>query len=110
MATSIINVADMGELGEGNDTAIFQAALDSVPSQGGTVIYPAPIYVPTGSLTISKHRSHVLGAGLYATEIVPTDSFSGKVFDFTKSAAVLYWGRYKSENSDLYHRYQRLQT
>jgi hypothetical protein len=90
MAISIIDVAKYGELGYGNDTAIFQVALDSVEGYGGTVIYPAPIYVPTEPLVVSKNGTHVIGAGPYATSVCPAVGFSGKVFDFTAGASELY--------------------
>src|SRR3990172_11960702 len=90
MASSIINVKNYGTLGAGQDTSIFQQALDAVPSQGGTVVYPAPVYVPTGPLTISKHRTHVIAAGIYATGVYPAAGFSGKVFDFTNGESILF--------------------
>jgi nitrous oxidase accessory protein NosD len=55
-----VNVRDKGALGDGvhNDTAAIQAAIDSLPSTGGTVYVPAGRYM-VDALKSIKMRSHM---------------------------------------------------
>lgn len=59
----VINVREFGATGDGvtNDTTAFQAALDAVPSIGGTVFVPCGEYL-LGAVTI-KSNTVLLGAG-----------------------------------------------
>lgn len=57
--TTTINVRDQGALGDGvhNDTAAFQAAINALPTTGGTVYVPAGRYM-IDALTSVRMRSH----------------------------------------------------
>jgi hypothetical protein len=60
IGSASVNVRNTGALGDGvhNDTAAFQAAINSLPSTGGTVTVPAGRYM-IDALTSVKLRSHV---------------------------------------------------
>ena len=86
---NVINVKDFGALGDGtkDDTAAIQAALDAVPSTGGTVFLPAGTYNVTGILC-HGNKIVVIGGGratLQATvneiRILSTNGFHDCVFD-----------------------------
>jgi parallel beta-helix repeat protein len=59
IGSATINVRNKGALGNGshNDTAAFQAAIDSLPSSGGTVTVPAGRYMIDAVKSI-RMRSH----------------------------------------------------
>jgi polygalacturonase len=60
IGSATVNVRNAGALGDGvhNDTAAFQAAINSLPSTGGTVTVPAGRYM-IDAVTSVKLRSHV---------------------------------------------------
>jgi hypothetical protein len=61
----VINVKAYGATGDGttDDTTAIQAALDAVPSSGGTVLLPAGTYVITSTLVIDKENTVLEGVG-----------------------------------------------
>lgn len=60
IGSAAVNVRNTGARGDGvhDDTAAFQAAINSLPSSGGTVTVPAGRYM-INALTAVKLRSHV---------------------------------------------------
>lgn len=60
IGSASVNVRNAGALGNGvhNDTAAFQAAINSLPATGGTVTVPAGRYM-IDAVTSVKLRSHV---------------------------------------------------
>lgn len=61
----IVNVKDCGAVGDGttNDTAAIQAAIDSLPANGGTVLFPVGVYGIGAPLLVSKKNTVLLGTG-----------------------------------------------
>lgn len=61
----VINVMAYGATGDGStdDTAALQAALDAVPSSGGTVLLPAGTYIVSSTLVIDKDSTVLSGIG-----------------------------------------------
>jgi polygalacturonase len=59
IGSTVINVRNAGALGDGrhNDTAAFQAAINALPSTGGTITVPAGTYM-IDALTSINMRSH----------------------------------------------------
>lgn len=59
IGTATVNVRNAGALGDGkhDDTAAFQAAINSLPATGGTVTVPAGTYM-INALTSINMRSH----------------------------------------------------
>ncbi len=64
-AYEAFNVKSYGAVGNGStdDTAAIQAAIDAVPSTGGTVFLPAGTYLVTAALKL-KSNLHIVGSGL----------------------------------------------
>jgi Pectate lyase superfamily protein len=60
-----VNVKDYGAKGNGtaDDTIAIRAAIAALPANGGTVFFPRGTYKLTGTLTISKHSTHLVGEG-----------------------------------------------
>jgi hypothetical protein len=60
IGSTTVNVRNKGALGNGkkDDTAAFQAAINSLPASGGTVMVPAGNYM-INALTAINLRSHV---------------------------------------------------
>jgi hypothetical protein len=60
-----INVKDYGATGNGttNDTTAIRNAIAALPANGGIVFFPAGTYKMTGTLTITKHSTHLVGEG-----------------------------------------------
>lgn len=60
IGSATVNVRNAGALGDGvhNDTAAIQAAINSLPATGGTVVVPAGRYMIDASRSINL-RSHV---------------------------------------------------
>lgn len=65
-----INVLDMGAVGDGvtDDTLAIQAVIDSIPSSGGTIYFPAGTYIITSALVI-KSGINIVGDGPRASII-----------------------------------------
>jgi hypothetical protein len=61
-----VSVKDFGAVGDGtiDDTAAIQAAINSLPSRGGIVIFPAGIFRTTAKITI-KSFTTIQGAGKF---------------------------------------------
>lgn len=59
-----VNVVAYGAVGDGatDDTAAIQAAIDDLPSGGGTVYFPSGTYFRNGTLTV-RPRLGMVGAG-----------------------------------------------
>lgn len=60
-----LNVREFGATGDGstNDTTPIQAALDAVPSLGGTVYFPPGTYIVSATNLTPKANTRLLGAG-----------------------------------------------
>lgn len=56
---------DYGAVGDGvtDDTAAIQAALNAMPSNGGTVFFPAGSYLITSMLTVAVTGTQLIGSG-----------------------------------------------
>lgn len=89
----VISVKDHGAIGNGttDDTAAIQAAINAA-SAGAMVYLPAATYRVTGTLTISNHRVHIVGAGKNATKMSFVPASGGlPLFHFSTGInAVLY--------------------
>jgi hypothetical protein len=88
----VINVRDFGTKGDGkeDDTKAVQDAFNAVTDHGGIVYFPTGNYYITGPLHIKKHRTHILGAGIYAATIIFNPASSSPLFDLNASPGVLY--------------------
>lgn len=64
-----VSVKDFGAVGDGttNDTAAIQAAIDAIGASGGTVLFPAGIYL--GYAFVWKNNVALVGAGSSITTI-----------------------------------------
>lgn len=64
-ASPTINAKAYGATGDGttDDTSALQAAIDAVPSTGGTVLLPAGNYLISSALTIDKDGTVLTGVG-----------------------------------------------
>jgi hypothetical protein len=72
-----LSVSDFGAVGDGSDeTTKIQAAIDSLPAKGGTLIFPAPVsyYLVSSTLSLKK-RVVLAGRSKYGCQI----NFSGGV-------------------------------
>lgn len=67
--TGGINVVNFGAdpSGAGDSTAAIQAAINSVPSAGGTVLFPAGSYQISGTITVSNSNITMQGVGAGST-------------------------------------------
>lgn len=87
---SIESVTAHGAIGDGvtDDTAAIQAAIDALPSTGGTVWFPIPSvrYLTTVALTIAKSSVKLLGPGRKAAEIRNSAS---NMFDLSVAAGTI---------------------
>ncbi len=77
------NVKDYGARGDGitNDTNAIQAAIDSLPSAGGTLYFPAGIYIVKASaaetysiLQLKQKQTRVFGGGVGISTIKVADN------------------------------------
>lgn len=60
---TVVNVKGKGAVADGvaDDTSAIQSAINSLPSAGGTVFFPAGIYKITSSITINSSRVCLVG-------------------------------------------------
>lgn len=65
LLNSTINAKTYGAVGDGStdDTTALQAAINAVPSSGGTVTIPAGTYVVSSTLVIDKDATVITGVG-----------------------------------------------
>lgn len=89
-----VSVKDFGAIGNGtsDDTLSIQAAIDSLGSSPGTIYFPPGTYKVTSTITVSKNRVHLVGAGSWATQILFAPTANATCFKFSAGAAVLYQG------------------
>lgn len=61
----IVSVKDFGATGDGvtDDTAAIQTAINSLPTSGGEVLFPAGSYLISSSLTSNKNNLRLRGVG-----------------------------------------------
>lgn len=73
-STPTINVKAYGATGDGttDDTSAIQAAINAVPSSGGTVLLPAGNYIISTTLTIDKDGTMLTGTG--AASVIRTSN------------------------------------
>lgn len=90
----IVSVKDFGAKGDGinDDTSAIQAAINSFTSGRGKVYFPAGTYKVTSTITVSKDRVHLVGAGSWATQILFAPAANGTCFKFSAGSSVLYQG------------------
>lgn len=86
------NVKDFGAVGNGanDDTSAIQAAINSLPAQGGTVYVPAGRYKITSTLTLGNGSAAAISTKAsirFIGEGGPTSS----TFGDTKAGSVLVW-------------------
>tara|TARA_S200002703_G_scaffold158775_1_gene170040 strand:+ start:1857 stop:4079 length:2223 start_codon:yes stop_codon:yes gene_type:complete len=74
----VISVKDYGAVGDlvTDDTAAIQAAINSLPSTGGEVFFPAGKYKVTSTITASVNNTSLRGVGNSGTQIRSTVSGS----------------------------------
>jgi hypothetical protein len=89
-----VSVKDFGAVGNGvaDDTAAIQAAIDSFASGNGTVYFPTGSYKVSSTITVSKNRIHLTGAGSWAAQIVFAPTASTTCIKLSAGAAVLFQG------------------
>ena len=84
---SQLNVKDFGAVGDGetDDTAAIQAAIDGLPTHGGTLVIPPGVYLV--SKTLHLHQSGIVFAGRsmgHSKQVLkPTDALYGSVLKAT---------------------------
>lgn len=88
----VINVLDFGAKGDGvtDDTVSIQAAINAVAGNGRAVFLPRGDYKVTSIITVASDRTHIIGAGIYATKISFGPSGTDTCFSFTNGALELY--------------------
>ncbi len=89
----IISVKDYGAVGNGvhDDTSNIQNAINTIGANS-SLYFPTGIYKVTSTITVSQNRVHLLGAGVYATQILFAPSSNSTCFKFSAGASVLYQG------------------
>lgn len=89
-----ISVKDFGAKGDGvtDDTAAIQAAINSLTVGQGKIKFPKGSYKVTSKITVSKNRTHLLGAGSWATQILFQPTANGTCFEFSAGGQVLFQG------------------
>lgn len=72
----VLNVKNFGAVGDGSndDTSSIQAALDALPSSGGTVLLPSGTYKVTSTITIDKDNTTLKGVGASSVIQVPNSA------------------------------------
>ena len=77
----VFNVKDYGATGDGStdDKAAIQAAINAVPSTGGTVVFPAGKYKLGSSLTIGATQNAIILQGL-AGNAIGLDNYGVRLF------------------------------
>jgi hypothetical protein len=87
----VLNVKDpaFGATGGGttDDTTAIQAAIDAVPTAGGTVFFPAGTYKLTSAITSTVGNLHLLGEGKGLT-VFDASATDFSVFSFGDAAFV----------------------
>lgn len=73
------------------DTAINNA-IASFSDGNGTVYFPPGTYKVISTITVSKNRIHLVGAGTYATTILFAPVANGSCFKLSAGTSVLYQG------------------
>jgi len=87
-----VSVKDFGAVGDGNvstltgtdDTAAIQAAIDSLPNNGGTVFIPFGNYLVTAPLTITK-RINIVGVEGELGSVIFTNTAISTVFELPQA-------------------------
>jgi hypothetical protein len=91
MNNRVVNVKDYGALGDGiaNDTAAIQAAITEAQLLitmgvivGCIIRIPFGKYLITNTLNITSHRIHILGDGIYATDMIFNPAAAAALFKF----------------------------
>lgn len=83
-----LNVLDYGAdpTGVADSTSAIQAAIDAVPTQGGTVYIPAGLYLVNSTITVAKSFVNVVGDGGQASLLKFMPSTDGTACLEVKSA------------------------
>ncbi len=88
--TLVANVRDFGAMGDGvtDDTQAIQNAIDSLASNGGTVLLPAGVYaVPRGPLLLTASHTHMTGEGTGSTTLIYDHVYRAISIGQTKTGA-----------------------
>lgn len=79
-------------------TSAIQNAINYFTTGQGTVFFPGGLYKVTSTITIAQNRVHLVGQGIYATQIQFAPTASGSCFAFTAGASSLYQCSLRSMN------------
>jgi hypothetical protein len=71
-------------------TSAIQNAINYFTTGQGTVFFPGGLYKVTSTITIAQNRVHLVGQGIYATQISFAPTANGSCFSFTAGASSLY--------------------
>lgn len=84
----VLNVKNYGAVGDGSndDTASIQAAIDALPSSGGTVLLPSGTYKVTSTITIDKDGTTLKGVGAASVIQVPNSALGINVIQIGNGA------------------------
>ena len=71
--SGVVNIKAFGAVGDGvtNDAPAIQAAIDSLPPDGGTVCVPAGIYLVNATLRLETRSISLVGQSLHKSVIYP---------------------------------------
>lgn len=87
-----VNGAPVDPTGALDSTLGIQAAINSFGGNPGMVFFPCGTYKVTSQITVSSNRMHIVGCGMWATNIVFAPTADGTCFKFENGVTVLYQG------------------
>jgi hypothetical protein len=79
-------------------TSAIQNAVNYYSTGNGTVFFPGGLYKVTSTITVAQSRVHLVGQGIFATQINFAPTANGSCFSFTAGAASLYQCSLKGMN------------
>jgi hypothetical protein len=87
-----LSVKYFGAKGDGShdDTAAIQATINAFPSGNGEVSFPIGSFLVTSTVTVAQNRMHLVGAGIFATQIIFAPTANASCFSYTAGANSLY--------------------
>lgn len=83
---NVVSVLDYGAdpTGVADSTAAIQAAIDSLGTSAGTVYFPSGVFKVTSTIRVKYDRQHLVGSGMYSTEIRFAPTANDVCFHFEK--------------------------